>query len=193
MYYETFSYENVEYQIKLLGKHQILNAITAIEALKIVRGCLEKSEKDGLKNVNVVNGLHNTQWKGRFEILEREPYVIRDGAHNLDAARRLYEQMTKHFTNRRIIYIIGVLGDKEHYAILSLLVPLAWKVYVITVPNNQRAMQAEQLAEEVKEFCGQVEIAESPEQAYQRARAEAQTQDVILAFGSLYYIGRIGD
>lgn len=193
LYLEEFAYKNVNYSIRILGKHQIYNAITGVEALKIINQDLIKNHKKALKNVNYAKGLHNATWRGRFEVLERNPYVIRDGAHNYDGAQRLYEQMTKHFTNRRIIYIIGVLGDKEHYAMLSLLVPLAWKVYVITVPDNPRALPAVQLAEEVREFCNQVEIADSPEQAYQQARAQAGQEDVILAFGSLYYIGRIGD
>lgn len=190
---EQFCYKNVEYKIGLLGKYQIYNAITAIEALTVIDDQLKKNGQNGLKKVNIIKGLHKAEWKGRFEVIKRSPYVIRDGAHNPDAARQLYEQVTKHFTNRRIIYIIGVLGDKEHYTMLSLLVPLAWKVYVITVPNNQRALPAEQLAEEVREFCNQVEIAETPEQAYEKALSEAEPEDVVIAFGSLYYIGRIGD
>lgn len=190
---ELFDYKNVEYSIGLLGEHQVYNAITAVEALMVIDKFLKSTGEDGLEKVNIVNGLHNAKWKGRFEILERNPYVIRDGAHNPDAAKQLYQLMTKHFTNHRIIYIIGVLGDKDHQAILSLLVPLAWKVYVVTVPDNPRALPAKKLAEEVNAYCNQVEIAASPEQAYERAKAEATSEDVILAFGSLYYIGRIGD
>jgi len=111
----------------------------------------------------------------------------------MDAARKLYELMTKHFTNRRILYIIGILGDKQYRDMLALLVPMAWKVYVLTVPENKRALPAEALAQEVQKYCSQVEIAATPEEAYQRAKQEAEPEDVILAFGSLYYIGRIGE
>ncbi len=189
LYYEQFSYKNVNYKTSLLGKHQIYNAITAIEALNITKNKLNID----LKKENIQKGLHNAKWKGRFEILERSPYVIRDGAHNNDAAEQLYEQLTKHFTNHRITFIIGVLEDKEHYALLSRLVPLASRVYVLTVPDNPRALPADRLAEEANMFCQEVHIADSPEEAYRLARAEAKEDDVIVAFGSLYYIGRIGD
>lgn len=189
LYYEQFSYKNVNYKTSLLGKYQIYNAITAIEVLNITKNKLNID----LKKENIQKGLHNAKWKGRFEILERNPYVIRDGAHNYDAAEQLYEQLTKHFTNRRITFIIGVLEDKEHYALLSRLVPLASRVYVLTVPDNPRALPADRLAEEASMFCQEVHIADSPEEAYRLARAEAQEDDVIVAFGSLYYIGRIGD
>lgn len=186
--YEMFDYKNVKCELGLLGKHQIYNALTAIEALNVIKDKL----KYGLNNVNIQNGLHNVVWRGRFEILERFPYVIRDGAHNMEAARCLYEQITKHFTNRRIIYIIGILKDKEYDAMLSLLIPLASRVYVITVPNNFRALPAEELASAVREYCQDVILAESPERAYGLAREAAAPEDVIVAFGSLYYIGRIG-
>lgn len=186
--YEIFDYKNVKYELGLLGKHQIYNALTAIEALNVIKDKL----KYDLNNVNIQNGLHNAVWRGRFEILERSPYVIRDGAHNMEAARCLYEQITKHFTNRRIIYIIGILKDKEYDAMLSLLIPLASRVYVITVPDNSRALPAEELASVVRKYCQDVILAESPEQAYGLAREAAAPEDVIIAFGSLYYIGRIG-
>lgn len=195
--YETFAYKNVIYKSSLLGKHQIYNAITAIEALNTISSALIDTESEyktnGLENVNIQNGLQHTGWKGRFEILEEHPYVIRDGAHNLDAANRLYEQLRKHFTKKRILYIIGVLRDKAHYEMFRKLVPLADKVYVLTVPDNPRALPAEELAEEVRQFCPEVVVTETPEQAYILAKQDAEPEDVIVAFGSLYYIGRIGD
>lgn len=186
---EKFDYKNVMYELELLGKYQIYNALTAIEAIHVIQEKLPY----GLNNVNIQNGLHKAKWKGRFEVMERSPYVIRDGAHNMGAARCLYEQLIKHFTNKRIIYIIGILKDKEYHAMLSLLVPLACRVYVITVPENPRALPAEQLAEEIRPLCHEVIPVVSPEEAYRLAKEEAGQEDVILAFGSLYYIGRIGE
>ena len=86
-----------------------------------------------------------------------------------------------------------LLKDKEYDAMLSLLLPLAYQVYVITVPDNPRALPAEELARAVRKYCCNVTSVECPEQAYRLAREQAVPEDVILAFGSLYYIGRIGD
>lgn len=197
LHYEKFAYKNVIYENPLLGEFQIYNAITAIEALTIVakstEGIENKGETVALKKVNMQNGLHNTRWKGRFEILARHPYVIRDGAHNPDAANRLYEQLRKHFTKKRILYIIGVLRDKAYDDMLKKLLPLADKAYVLTVPDNARALPAEELAEAVQAYGVQAVVTESPEQAYAMAKQDAEPEDVIVAFGSLYYIGRIGD
>lgn len=209
LYYEKFGYKNVNYELALLSEYQIYNAVTAIEVVNILADLDEneeqrfdedsvsfnkaKQKKYDLKKVNIQNGLHNVMWRGRFEIISERPYVIRDGAHNVDAALQLKKQLIKHFTNRRIIYIIGMLGDKEHYKMLSILAPLAKKAYVITVPENARALAAELLADEVKEYITDVTVAESPEQALKKAKQEAEAEDVIVAFGSLYYIGRINE
>lgn len=190
--HEIFDYKKVKYELGLLGEYQIYNAITAIEALDVINSYLKATENIALKKVNMQRGLHNVKWEGRFEILCRNPYVIRDGAHNLDAAIQLRNQLIKHFTNKRIIYIIGVLGDKEHQKMLSVLGPLAQKAYAITVPDNTRALPAECLAEELKSYIEDVVIAHSPEEALDAAVKEADASDVIVAFGSLYYIGKIG-
>lgn len=194
LYYETFDYKNVRYQLPLLGEHQIYNAITAIEAYRIFDEWKNKKQENynGLKNVNVQKGLHNVVWKGRFEILSRTPYIIRDGAHNVDAAIQLKKQLIKHFTKRRIIYIMGVLGDKDYHEMLSILGPLADKAYAVTVPFNARALKAELLADAMREYVDDVTVADTPEQAFELAIQEAEKEDVIVAFGSLYYIGRIG-
>ena len=75
---------------------------------------------------------------------------------------------------------------------LSVLGPLAQKAYAITVPDNTRALPAECLAEELKSYIEDVVIAHSPEEALDAAMKEADASDVIVAFGSLYYIGKIG-
>lgn len=182
---ERFAYKNVKYELSLIGKHQVYNCITAIETLDVLKGIYD------LKKVNMQNGLRKVVWRGRFEILQQHPYVVRDGAHNPDAALQLRNQLIKHFTNHRIIYIIGVLGDKDHSQMLSLLGPLAEKAYVLTVPDTARAMPATALAEEVRQYIPEVVIADSPKRAYRMALSEANEDDVIIAFGSLYYIGKI--
>lgn len=213
LWHEKFAYKNVNYALPLLGEHQIYNAITAIEAYNVFEDLCGKEAaesepevkqktagpynsregKYGLKKVNAQKGLQNVRWQGRFEIMSRRPYVIRDGAHNVDAAMQLKKQLIKHFTNQRIIYIIGMLGDKEHHKMLSILGPLAQKAYVITVPDNVRALPAELLAEEVREYIEDVVVAESPEDALTAAKQDASENDVIVAFGSLYYIGKLGE
>lgn len=68
----------------------------------------------GIADRIIIDGIRNTVWPGRFEIIGEQPLFIIDGAHNEDAALQLSASVEKYFTNIPITYIIGVLADKEH-------------------------------------------------------------------------------
>ena len=71
------------------------------------------------------------------KVLKKEPLFYRDGAHNPDGACKLASFLQKHFTNKRIIYIMGVLKDKEYTKILQYLMPMAKKVmYLDRIMNG---------------------------------------------------------
>lgn len=86
---ESFSYRSSDgrwyekIEIPLLGRHQINNAALALEALNTIRNyyCISEFQTE--------DGLRKTIWRGRIEILEKDPLVICDGAHNPDGAKSL--------------------------------------------------------------------------------------------------------
>ncbi len=164
--------------IKLAGTYQIENANLAITVCKKVLG---------LSDAVIARGLEATKWPGRFEIVSREPLFVMDGAHNEDAAKKLLQTIEKHFTNRRITYIIGVLADKEHKKILEIMLPAAEKVFTVT-PDNARALRADALAEEVESLGTKAVCCDSLEQAIDLAFDGTEKEDVIVAFGSLSYL-----
>jgi dihydrofolate synthase/folylpolyglutamate synthase len=183
-----FRYLDQEYTIPLLGLHQIDNAILAIETARILNQCGYTINDKAIKN-----GLLEAKWRGRFEILRRKPYVIMDGAHNEDAALQLKEAIQLYFTNRRIIFIMGVFADKNYRRILEITAPLAQVILTIT-PNNTRALDSSQLAMEAKQYGGATVIdAGTIQQALTRAYEEATEEDVIIAFGSLSFLGELSD
>lgn len=190
---EEFAYENVIYKLGLLGEHQIYNGITAIEVIKQAIQAMGIQLDNDLKNVIIQQGLQKVTWPGRFELLGKTPWLIRDGAHNLAGAKALRDTLIKHFTKCRFIYIIGMLRDKDVDGIIQELCPLASEIYAITVPANSRSMTAGELAEKIKPLGIPVETANSPEEALEQAYRTARPEDAIVAFGSLYYIGRIGE
>lgn len=123
-----------------------------------------------------------------MECLRKKPFFYIDGAHNLPAARCLLETIALYFTNKTITYIIGVLADKEHMAMMELLAPRAKTIITLT-PHNPRALAAEQLADEIKTLGYAAVAASSYEEAV--TLAYAVKTDVILAFGSLSYLGEL--
>lgn len=170
--------------IPMLGDHQILNAVTALEALETLKKyfCMGTFE--------IEEGFRRTSWPGRLEVISTKPYMIRDGAHNIDAADRLASFLEKNFTNKKIFYIIGILRDKEYEKILQIMSPFSDDVITIA-SDNPRALSAEELAECAKHWYDHVEAAGSVKEAVEKALAYAGADDLILFFGSLSFMKEI--
>lgn len=177
-------YENLE--ISLAGKHQVENAILAVEAIGKLEECGYPVEESRLRQ-----GLLATKWPGRFQIAAKKPLFVMDGAHNEDAAKKLADSVRFYFTNKRIIYIMGMLRDKEYEKVIAETYAYADQIITVTPPENPRALPALSLAEAVKDYHPRVTAAGSLEEAVEMAYLLAGREDVILAFGSLSYLGRL--
>lgn len=184
---QSFDYGNYKkLEIGLAGKHQIANAVLAIET---IRGLETKGYS--IKEGALRKGLRNTVWAGRFSVLDKDPLFIADGAHNEDAAQKLADSIRFYFTNRRIVYIIGMLKDKEYEKVLAQTYAYADQIITVTPPENPRALPALELALVAKQFHPNVTAAGSLEEAIEMAYLLADRKDVILSFGSLSYLGRL--
>ncbi|MGN1148130.1 MAG: bifunctional folylpolyglutamate synthase/dihydrofolate synthase [Lachnospiraceae bacterium] len=180
------AFSNLE--ITLAGKHQIENAALAVEVIGQLALCgFPVSEKQLRK------GLLETVWPGRFQIVAKRPLFILDGAHNEDAAKKLAESIRFYFTNKRIIYIMGILKDKEYEKVIAETYAYAEQIITVTPPDNPRALPALTLAQAVKEYHPHVTAAGSLEEAVEMAYLLAGKDDVIISFGSLSYLGRMMD
>lgn len=136
-------------------------------------------------------GMAQAVWPGRFAVAGRKPCFILDGAHNEDAARKLAQSLELYFSGRRILYIMGMLRDKEYGKVIGLTHSLADQIITVTPPGNPRAMSAYELAAAVAQVHEKVTAADSLEEAVEMARLLADKEDVIVAFGSLSYLGRM--
>ncbi len=136
-------------------------------------------------------GMAQAVWPGRFAVVGRKPCFILDGAHNEDAARKLVQSLELYFSGRRILYIMGMLRDKEYGKVIGLTHSLADQIITVTPPGNPRAMPAYELATAVAQVHEKVTAADSLEEAVEMARLLADKEDVIVAFGSLSYLGRM--
>ena len=104
----------------------------------------------------------------------------------------------RYFADYKKIFIMGVFKDKEYEKITSILCPLAESIYTVSLPNKERTLPAEKLAEVVKKHCQKVKAEQTIETAVEDASKEAMTQGkdiaqktVILACGSLSYLGEV--
>ena len=172
--------------IPLLGKHQLMNAATAITAVLVLREYMGVAISDKA----IPEGLSVTEWPGRLELVHRQPYVLLDGAHNPQGAQSLADAIKNYFPHNRVIMVLGILADKDVNAILEVLVPLA--AYIITTrPDSPRAMEAERLLLLVKEMNVQGQAIDSIECAVKTSLDMAEPDDLVVISGSLYLIGRV--
>lgn len=173
-------------KLPLLGEHQITNLSLAISAI------IE------LNSLNYINldieklklGVFNTKWNGRLEVINKEPLIVLDGAHNLDGIEILKRNINKYFKFSNLYLIIGILKDKEVEKMVKVITPIAKKVYTLT-PNSIRAEKAENLKEMVRRYNDNVEAFEDYNEAIKEVLSKASEKDLILICGSLYMIGSI--
>ena len=183
---ESFSYRSSDgrwyekIEIPLLGRHQINNAALALENLNVIKNyyCISDFQTE--------DGMRKTIWRGRIEILEREPMVICDGAHNPDGAKSLLSFLQNNFTNQRLIYIMGVLSDKDYEQMVQILAPSADKIYTVA-PDNPRALSSRELCNCISKYHQNVEERQRLAECLSEVRQKAEKDDVIIICGTLSF------
>lgn len=174
----TFNYKGEEYSISMIGKHQIYNAVTAIETLFAL----------GIPVDTIKQGLYKTQFGGRLEIINENPTVLIDGAHNYSGVLALKDALTKYYGDKKITLVMGILKDKEYEKCIKELAPLAQN-FIATEPQNPRKLDKEQLGNIASKYNSNVIVAQNKEDAIKKALEIGN--DVICICGSLYLIGNI--
>jgi len=182
--FQRFIYKDKQYKISLSGTFQIKNAALALKVIE----CLNLHGWN-ISQQAICDGLENAKWSGRFTQIHSNPTFIVDGAHNEDAARQLKESIELYFKGKRLIFIMGIFADKEYKKIIALTVPLASTVITIETPGNSRALPTQELASEISLYNTDTIPAKSLTEAVDLSFSLARKNDVIIAFGSLSYLG----
>jgi dihydrofolate synthase/folylpolyglutamate synthase len=170
--------------IPLLGAHQTVNGATAVAALEACG--LSVSPKQ------VQEGLARTSWPGRFQMVNHDPIVVLDGAHNAAAAERLAATLREHFAGQKLTLILGVLRDKNYDQMCQILAPLAERILCVPV-NSERTCDPDQLARWCKAAnpLAGVSVIRNVSEAY--SEASRLKQKAIVITGSLFLVGEALD
>ena len=176
-------YEDIE--ISLLGEYQVYNAVLAIYNILTLRDreCIHITEKE------IRDGLKKTKWKGRLEIISRNPTFLIDGAHNLQGVNNLAKNLNL-FNYNRLILGLGILKDKDVNHMVEVLSPLADEI-VITEVNMPRKMDAYDLEKITNKYNKNTFVERDIEKAIDKTFEMADEEDLILFAGSLYLIGDV--
>ncbi|MET4639931.1 folylpolyglutamate synthase/dihydrofolate synthase family protein [Mycetocola sp. 2940] len=131
--------------LPLYGDHQGQNAAVAIAAVETFLG-------NGLQRLStdpLTEGLTEVESPGRLQLVGVEPTVLVDAAHNPHGARSLAAALGKYFDFREIVFVLGVLGDKDAEGILEVLAPLAQRIH-LTASASTRSIPVDELADRAR-------------------------------------------
>ncbi len=174
------------YHLRLLGEYQLLNALTVID----VCNALRSRGWDKLTDEAIDEGLSHAQWPGRLELLRRGPDFIVDGAHNPQCVDALMDSLAALYGDKKLIFLTGVLRDKDWQQMLRRALPLA-KAFVVITPPSARALDENELAAWLNAQGVQAVPAKDTDDGVRRALALAGEDDAICSWGSLYFTGEV--
>jgi len=182
---KLFIAKNTDAKSSLAGSYQKYNiqiVSTAFDLLKEKYILINKHLNNGLMNVS-----RNTNFRGRWEIIQEKPLVICDIGHNLQAMKFIVNQLKK-LSHKNGIFIFGVSNDKDIQNIIQIL-PINMK-YFLTQANNPRAMKLNTLNKQMDKFPNKTTFS-SPKQAYQTAIENSKKEDFIFIGGSAFIVAEI--
>ena len=174
-------------ELPLLGDHQLHNAA-------VVLGVIDTLQEKGwlISEENVREGLKTVSWPGRFDIMRRDPLFIIDGGHNPQCIEALVKNIQDYLAGKKVIVLTGVLADKDYADMYKPVMPLV-KEFVCITPPNPRKLDADKLAQYLRQAGTEATPCDSVVAGVQTAMDKAGKDGVVLCFGSLYSIGAIRD
>ncbi|MCD8365524.1 MAG: 5-formyltetrahydrofolate cyclo-ligase [Clostridiales bacterium] len=180
---QEFFWKGHAIRLPLSGSLQLRNAATALTVIEVLR-------KRGytVSDNDIVNGFAGVFWPARMEVLHKEPLFLLDGGHNPQCADGMADFLCEFLPDKKVVFLIGFLRDKEIEGILKKLVPFA-KEFICVMPDSPRALSAEMLTGQIKQLC------DVPVQTCKSIRAgilrSIHTGFPVVCFGSLYLAGEV--
>ena len=170
-----FNYDQLLIHLNTSALYQVKNASLAIEGARYLSNYFE------INDDNIINGLKDTQWKGRFELVSTNPHIIIDGAHNTHGVSALVE--SARYLPKPLVIVFSALRDKETDAMLDDLLSIADEV-IVTEFEFYRAASLEMLKH------GNVLAIQDNHEAIRKGIA-LSLNGTCLITGSLYFISQV--
>lgn len=177
--------EDVSIESPLLGRHQLRNlalAISAAENLNQFGFCVTPA--------HIAQGVRDTQWPGRFQLITGSPDFILDVAHNPAGAWALRSTLSECCEGRPLTIIFGAMRDKALTEMAELLFPLADHV-ILTQAQNPRAAAPQEIRASAPGVTDNTLLEPNVSDAIKRAQALNlnRRNGVVVITGSIYIIG----
>jgi dihydrofolate synthase/folylpolyglutamate synthase len=178
---------NSSYTSDLSGNYQKHNIKTATKALQVLKGKGFNISEDNI-TVGLQNVVKNTGLKGRWQILQIQPKIICDTAHNREGFVYIIKQLAEeNYKNLHIVF--GVVNDKDLDSILPLLPKNA--TYYFCKPNVPRGLDAEILKLKFISNGFKGRAYKTVTSALQQAKNCADSEDLIYVGGSTFVVAEV--
>ena len=183
---QVFTYRGKgPYHLPLLGDYQLTNAAVALDTVEVLRG-----QGWAISDDAISRGLAAVRWPCRLELVRRDPDFLIDGAHNPQCVDALASSLEKLYGSKKLVFLAGVLADKDWHLMFERTLPLA-KAFVTLTPASDRALPADTLAEDLRTRGAQAHSAATLQEGVKKALALAEENGAVCFFGSLYAAGEV--
>ena len=171
-------YESLE--IALLGAFQVDNAALAITAV-------QQALQGNIGPDSLREGLINTRWPGRLEVVCRDPLTLLDCAHNPDSVRNLTKAVREYFNYEKCRVVLGVMQDKDLPQIAEILGDFADEV-ILSRPRIERSADPHNLFKLFKTNHKVIEIIDEIQYALHTAQKRSGPKDLVVVAGSVFTV-----
>ncbi|WP_452600707.1 bifunctional folylpolyglutamate synthase/dihydrofolate synthase [Pontimicrobium sp. MEBiC06410] len=176
------------YTSDLIGNYQYKNIKTVVQTIKVLnRKGKYTVTKEQLKK-GLLNVVKNTQLLGRWQILQEQPKVICDTAHNKEGLTYTMQQLQQE-QYKELHIVFGVVNDKDLQSVFGILPKKA--TYYLCKPNIPRGMDVQQLKTEFQAEGFTAQVCNSVKEAHTLALASAKKEDVIYIGGSTFVVAEV--
>jgi len=174
--------------LPLFGEHQADNAAVAIAAVESFLG----NGETPLGSEVVEDGILLSSSPGRLQVIDHQPTVIIDAAHNPHGAEALCRALMGSFAFPRLVCVVGILQEKDVIGIIEALDPVV-DHFVVTQSQSDRAISVSDLADAVSAIAGpdRVDSRANVESALERAKEIAGVEGGVIVTGSITLIGEV--
>lgn len=188
--YSGLQIHHEQFQLSLAGDYQVENAAIAITLVQVF--CQQTGMQLDLQATQ--RGLKATSWPGRMEVVNQDPTVILDGAHNLPGMQALVNTIKDDFRQQDVYVLVAILADKQYDLMLGELASLPnVHITVTTFAGPYSGRHSADLADAVQDIPSHFPI--HVDSDWQRAMVSISSQmssnDVLLITGSLYFISDV--
>ncbi len=185
---KKFSYTGIYNSIRdlssnLAGDHQMNNSAIALAGAELLDAkCSMKIDFE-----SIYKPLRSVELRGRFEMINAQPAVILDCAHNVGSADALINTLNEFLPDQKCVFLLGMSKDKDHKEFIEIISQKAAGIVVTTIPG-ERGADSGMLYKVAKPLVENTKIISDYQRAYRYIKSLNEPACIT---GSIYLIGLI--